>query len=392
MTPQIRFPQFTDEWQAKRLGDVVEFKNGKPFEDYVSKDGEYHLITIDSVDIEGNLKSKFKKVTKSDNSLQKNDIVTVLSDIAHGNLLGLTSLIPADRQFVLNQRMGRLRPKDGSSARFISHYINTKQAYYRKRGQGTSQRHIYERDINQMIVNMPMAKEQEKIAEFLTVVDERIGKIEKKLELLQQYKKGVMQKIFTQQIRFKNENGNPYPEWEEKKLREVIDVNPRTDRLPDKFIYIDLESVNSGRLLSERLVNKIEAPSRAQRLLNKNDILFQTVRPYQRNNFYFDRDGDYVASTGYAQLRYRECPQFIYQLIHTDDFVNKVLDYCTGTNYPAISSNDLGKIVIGAPGSLEEQQKIATFLTALDDKIKVEQTRLTAAKQWKKGLLQRMFV
>src|SRR5690606_40376361 len=81
---------------------------------------------------------------------------------------------------------------------------------------------------------------------------------------------------------------------------------PKNEGLPSSFVYIDLESVENGRLLKEDFISKDGAPSRAQRVLSKNDVLFQMVRPYQKNNLFFDKEGKYVASTGYAQIRTKQ--------------------------------------------------------------------------------------
>ena len=240
-------------------------------------------------------------------------------------------------------------------------------------------------------VHTPSLPEQEKIAAFLTSVDDRIDQLKRKKSLLQDYKKGAMQKLFSQELRFKDEQGKDFPDWEEKKLGEVAEVNPRNTDLPSEFLYIDLESVKKGQLSTPDLISKEDAPSRAQRVLNKDDILYQTVRPYQKNNYYFDLDGTYVASTGYAQLRTLESPQFVYQLLHTTAFLNQVLRRCTGTSYPAINSSDLGGIQINIP-SIPEQTKIANFLSTLDHKIEQVDTQITQSQTFKKGLLQQMFV
>jgi len=157
-------------------------------------------------------------------------------------------------------------------------------------------------------------------------------------------------------------------QWEEKNLGDICDINPKNENLPNTFIYIDLESVVDGSLQKENTVLKEEAPSRAQRILFKNDILFQMVRPYQKNNLFFDKDGDFVASTGYAQIRTKENSQFIFQYLHNQNFVDKVIERCTGTSYPAINSSDLGKIKIAIP-KLEEQKKIGDFLNIISQRI-----------------------
>jgi type I restriction enzyme S subunit len=179
-------------------------------------------------------------------------------------------------------------------------------------------------------------------------------------------------------------------EWVEKRLNKVSQVNPKSKKLPNEFIYIDLESVDKGRLVKSNKILKNNAPSRAKRVLLPEDILFQTVRPYQQNNYFYKLDGSYVASTGYAQIRANESTRFLYHKLHTDKFVNNVLLRCTGTSYPAINSTDLSKIKIFLPKE-KEQQKIATFLTSIDQKIEQLNQKRTLLESYKKGLIQKIF-
>lgn len=190
------------------------------------------------------------------------------------------------------------------------------------------------------------------------------------------------------QLRFPEFNG----EWEKKKIGETVIINPKITELPNSFIYIDLESVNNGVLSKENKISKNEAPSRAQRLLSNDDILYQTVRPYQKNNFYFNKSkNDYVASTGYAQIRSKHNKSsFIYQYLHSEYFVKKVLLRCTGTSYPAINSTDLSKIRVNFP-PVPEQQKIADFLTSVDTHIQTLEKKKAALELYKKGVTQKIF-
>ncbi len=180
--------------------------------------------------------------------------------------------------------------------------------------------------------------------------------------------------------------------WIAKSLKKVCEVNPANAELPEKFAYIDLESVEAGELKAHRIINRDEAPSRAQRLLRYGDVIFQIVRPYQRNNLHFkiDEEVPYVASTGYAQLRTSESEDFLFQAVHADDFIKRVIAKCTGSSYPAINSSDLADISLAIP-SKAEQQKIADCLSSLDELITAETQKLDALKTHKKGLMQQLF-
>lgn len=181
--------------------------------------------------------------------------------------------------------------------------------------------------------------------------------------------------------------------WNEKLLEDICTVNPSNDGLPNSFVYIDLESVEDGQLKAKNRIEKSDAPSRAQRHLRNGDVIFQVVRPYQRNNLYVDFDDgqQYVASTGYAQLRAKDSERFLYQAVHVDSFVEGVIAKCTGSNYPAINSSDLAEVRLFAPHDAAEQQKIADCLTSLDEVIAAQGRKVEALKAHKRGLMQQLF-
>lgn len=181
-------------------------------------------------------------------------------------------------------------------------------------------------------------------------------------------------------------------EWVVKKLNDVSNINPKTGDLPENFIYIDLDSVNKGILTKYNQINKVDAPSRAQRCLDVNDILFQTVRPYQMNNLFFElTDNKYVASTGYAQIKSKINSRFLYYYLHYHKFVNNVLSRCTGSNYPAINSTDLKKIKIKIPSSPNEQLLIGDLFHKIDQKIKLLENKHDYYLDFKKYLMQQIF-
>jgi len=210
-----------EDWEVKLLRDVVDFANGKPHEGNVEVDGRYCLITLDSIGIDGKLKAEHKRTNISDSSLSKNDIVSVLSDLAHGNLLGLCDLIPAGETYVLNQRMGRLRLKMPADAQFVRLQINRRQAHFRKRGQGTSQKHIYKRDFDDLPIPIPETTEQQAIAEALSDADALIAALEQLIAKKRHLKQGAMQQLLTGKKRVPGFGG----EWGVKTLGELFNFS-----------------------------------------------------------------------------------------------------------------------------------------------------------------------
>ncbi|MFA6145530.1 MAG: restriction endonuclease subunit S [Sulfurimonas sp.] len=393
--PKLRFPEFSGEWEEKKLGEVttyVDYRGRAP-----TKTEEGHFLVTAK-----NIKKGFIDYECSKEYVAEHDYLNVMSkglpevgDVLFTTEAPMGNVAQVDdKNIALAQRVIKFRSKKMLSNLYLLHYMLSAifQKLISEKSIGTTVQGISGKELHRIRLAFPSLNEQTKIATFLTAIDTKIDQLTKKQTLLKQYKKGVMQKIFSQELRFKADDGSEFSGWEEKTLGEIAEINPKTGSLPDEFIYIDLESVDSGTLLKETRISKFGAPSRAQRLLNKDDILFQMVRPYQRNNLFFNKIGNYVASTGYAQIRVNESAQFIYHLLHLDSFVNDVMSHCTGTSYPAINSSDLGIILIQIPSSIEEQTKIATFLTVIDTKIDLATKQLNATKQFKKALLQQMFV
>ena len=237
---------------------------------------------------------------------------------------------------------------------------------------------------------LPLLKERERIAEILTTQDKVIELYEKKIKQLQLLKKVCLQKMFPRQGRNVPEFRFPgFTEpWEQRKLRDLALFNPKAE-LPDVFEYVDLESVVGTEMLSHRTETKKSAPSRAQRLAQSGDLFFQTVRPYQKNNYLFcNQCKHYVFSTGYAQMRPFVDSYFLLCLVQNDAFVKDVLDNCTGTSYPAINSNDLAEIEIFSTLNLHEQKQIGVFFKNLDHLITLHQRKLDEEKRKKKALMQ----
>ncbi|MBR8709909.1 hypothetical protein IX321_002737 [Bacteroides pyogenes] len=200
-------------------------------------------------------------------------------------------------------------------------------------------------------------------------------------------------------INNKNKNPNVPPlrfpefsgEWEMVSLQDIATINPKSDSLQNTFIYIDLEAVEKGELRKIQEIMREEAPSRAQRVIDNNDILFQCVRPYQKNNYIHKTQNtsnqQWVASTGYAQIRTTESPNYIYHLLNTDGFNRKVMVRCTGSSYPAINSEDLATIRFYFTIDKKEQLKISRLLDLLDERIATQNKIIDRLESLIRGIM-----
>lgn len=204
--PELRFPEFKEDWQSIKLKDISIYQNGTSYENQIDDKGNFYLITLNSLDIEGNLKQEHKKIKTPEWVLNKDDLVMVLSDVAHGNFLGLTDIIPENDKYVLNQRMALLRIKKDYNVKFIRYYINHNQQYFKSIGQGSSQKNLAKDAILNFDILNPSKKEQDKISECLSSISDMISAQIEKIEALKLYKKGLMQGLFPSLEEVKDES------------------------------------------------------------------------------------------------------------------------------------------------------------------------------------------
>lgn len=280
-------------------------------------------------------------------------------------------------ELVTNQTFIGLVPNEKTNVEYLFYAMQKEEAKLNSLSSGTTIRYLSREQFENYKLSFPQLDEQAKIAEVLTSVDEAIDRTHALIEKYKRIKAGMMQDLLRK--------------GEEVLLGDnrYFDINPRTTGIPQRFYYIDLESVVAGELLKQDIFNRGFAPSRAQRLLQTNDILFQMVRPYQKNNYFFEKEFDLptVASTGYAQIRTNQNPKFLYYALHTDKVLRSVMTKCTGSNYPAINSTELKRVSVVLP-TIDEQNEISEQLAAADEKIQTERDYLAKLQCIKKGLMQ----
>ncbi|MFT2615917.1 restriction endonuclease subunit S [Helicobacter pylori] len=201
LSQRKRLKGFNQAWQRVRLGDICEFGNGGAYETLIVENGDFKLISLNSIDIDGNLKNTMKRVNFYDNSLKQDDIVMVLSDVAHGDFLGLCAVIPSN-DYVLNQRMGRLRIRnDCINILFLRLYINANQKYFKMQGQGSSQLNLSKKAIEDFEIPLPPLNEQSAIANILSALDNEIASLKNKKRQFENIKKALNHDLMSTKIR-----------------------------------------------------------------------------------------------------------------------------------------------------------------------------------------------
>ncbi|WP_390571719.1 restriction endonuclease subunit S [Helicobacter pylori] len=204
-------------WQRVRLGDICEFGNGGAYETLIVENGDFKLISLNSIDIDGNLKNTMKRVNFYDNSLKQDDIVMVLSDVAHGDFLGLCAVIPSN-DYVLNQRMGRLRKRnDCINILFLRLYINANQKYFKMQGQGSSQLNLSKKAIEDFEILLPPLKEQIAIANILSGLDRYLCALDALILKKESVKKALSFELLSQRKRLKGFN----QAWQKVRLGDI---------------------------------------------------------------------------------------------------------------------------------------------------------------------------
>lgn len=195
LVPEFRFDGFDGELNSFRINELIEYSNGNTLEPLITENGDLEVLNLNSVSINGQLKGTSKYISSPYPTLEKNDIIMILSDIAHGNLIGKTAVIPESNKYVLNQRVAQLKPKNIDSY-FLSYYINHNQKDLYALSAGTSQLNLSKTEILKYYVRIPALEEQQKIGKFFKNLDTQIENEEKLLESYKMMKKSLLQKMF----------------------------------------------------------------------------------------------------------------------------------------------------------------------------------------------------
>ncbi|EIM78420.1 restriction modification system DNA specificity domain-containing protein [Nitritalea halalkaliphila LW7] len=398
--PKLRFIGFSESWEKTTLGELLTFKNGLNAgkEDY--GDGEKFINVLDIIQ---NNFITYDKIIGSVKASEKNKEIY---KVEYGDVLFQRSSETREEVGQANVYLDREKPalfggfvirgkkKSDYDPIFINHLLKTplsRQEITSKSG-GSTRYNVGQETLSSVEITIATLPEQQKIASFLSSVDERIELLERKKEKLEAYKKGVMQQIFTQQIRFKKDDGSKFPDWEEKKSKDVfmnISNKKHNGDLP-----ILSASQERGMVLREENGIKIQASEKSvtsYKIVEPDDFVI-SLRSFQGGLDHSKFLG--ICSPAYTVLRNKIPvePQFYKFYFKKESFITRLSQTVVGIrDGKQITFDNFGQIKIPYP-SVQEQKKIAAFLNTIDQNLETLDSQIQGLSTWKKGLLQQMFV
>jgi type I restriction enzyme S subunit len=394
--PSLRFPEFDGEWETRNFGDIATNKSGKynPLKEtnsvkcieleHLSSESSQLIDYIDGKN-SGSIKNKFEK-----------------GDVLFGKLRPyLKKYLLAPFDGVCSSEIWVLKGINISNE-FLFRIIQTDNFIdLANQSSGSKMPRADWNLVKNGVFSFPSLPEQTKIASFLTAVDDKLQALKHKLTLLEQYKKGVMQKIFAQELRFKPspiealEMGDEYPDWVEKKLGDVGTIISGLTYSPDDINEDGILVLRSSNVQNRRLSfqDNVYVKTSAFNPVKLSDILI-CVRNGSKHligkNTIIDKETAGVAFGAFMSVYRSEYNLYFFHYFDTDEYKNEVHKNL-GATINSINGSDLKKFKIPFP-SIEEQTKIASFLSAIDEKIEKTTQQLTQTETFKKGLLQQLFV
>lgn len=402
--PQLRFLEFSGEWEEKVLGDLIQSLDAGisvNSTDRPARLNEKSILKTSCVS-DGVFNEAENKVVLDEGEIQRlKEPVTansiIISRMNTPALVGANSFVKHDNlNTFLPDRLWAAKIKQDASPLWTSILISSSKirALLSTRATGTSNsmKNITKGDVLTLPIVSPSKQEQEKIASFLTFVDTKIEQLTKKKALLEQYKKGVMQKIFAQEIRFRDDDGSEYPEWVEKnggKLFESISNKNHNSDL--SILAISQEHGAIPRELINYQISVTDKSVDSYKIVDVGDFII-SLRSFQGGIEYSNYKG--ICSPAYIILR-NSVPinkLFYKSYFKTEYYIQRLCEKLEGIrDGKMISYKYFSEIELPFP-SLPEQTKIANFLSSLDSKLLHVEKQLNSTKEFKKALLQQMFV
>ncbi|HDR2190244.1 TPA: restriction endonuclease subunit S, partial [Staphylococcus aureus] len=371
--PELRFPGFEGEWEEKKLEDIIKVNSGK----------DYKHLDKGDIPVYGT----GGYMTSVSEPLSEIDAVGI------GRKGTINKPYVLEAPFWTVDTLFYCTPKKEVDILFILSLF--RKINWKVYDESTGVPSLSKQTINKIIRFVPTNKEQQKIGKFFSKLDRQIELEEQKLELLQQQKKGYMQKIFSQELRFKDENGNDYPDWEEKKIEDIASQvygggTPNTKI--KEFWNGDIPWIQSSDVKVNDLILQ-----QCNKFISKNSIELSSAKLIPANSIAIvTRVGvgklclvefDYATSQDFLSLSSLKYDKLysLYSLLYT---MKKISANLQGTSIKGITKKELLDSIIKIPHNLEEQQKIGELFYKIDKYISFNKCKIEMLKSLKQGLLQ----
>jgi type I restriction enzyme S subunit len=397
--PALRFPNYFDNWEIDKLSNVVEIKNGKAHEGFVteSKKG-FIIVNSRFISTDGRIR---KYSSKNLSPAEVGDVLMVLSDLPNGKALGKCFFVNSDNVYAVNQRVSAFRAGGKIFPKFLYYRLN-RHPYFLKFNDGVSQTHLLVDTVNNCpIIYPPNHQEQIKIVTVFTEIEKYIENLKLQRVKLEKYRDGIMKKIFTQELRFKDKHGHIFADWQNLSLGDVF------ERITQKN--------NTGN-------NNVLTISAQQGLINQEKFFTKLVSAKDVTGYYLLHNGDFAYnksySKGYPIGAIKRLNKFDSGVVSTlyicfrpkqtangnyfEHFFNSgaanhsisriVQEGARNHGLLNLALSDFFETVSFKVPSLEEQEVIAKFLTSIEELVSAKSQQVELAEKWKKGLLQKMFV
>ena len=385
MVPRLRFSGFNDRWVKRFLSDISIITTGStpPTSEKKFYDSNDYMF-ISPFDIKDT--NRFINVSKnyvSELGFQEGRklVPNTVLFVGIGSTIGKVGQIK--HESITNQQIHSLIADENTSNDFIYSLLECKKNRIRLLASNQAVPQINKSDFSKLKFYFPSHKEQQKIASFISSLDNKISQLEKKKTLLETYKRGIIQRIFSQELRFKDENGQEFPKWEVKGLSEIFHIKAGGDIKKSKVSKVKTETF------------KYPVYSNSE----KENGLYGFTDSYKFENGVITVSGR--GTLGIANARFENfypivrllclIPKEEVDLIFFQHSINEIKILPESTGVPQLTAPQLSLYKVSYP-PLNEQKKIASFLSSIDNKIEITSTQLEKTREFKKGLLQQMFV
>lgn len=374
--PKLRFPEFKDIWNSHKIEDMFD-RVGTP----VDLDD---TLTYREIGIRSHGKGIFHKDETTASEIGDKRIFWVEPDCFVVNIVfawerAVAKTTEAENGMIASHRFPMYKPKkDVVDLDYITEYFITKRGQniliLASPGGAGRNKTLGQKEFAKSVVKLPSLPEQQKIAEFLSTIDTVIEKQKETVSAWEERKKGVMQKLFGQEVRFKADDGSDFPEWEEKKLGEILAVHHGKD-------YKNLKKGNVPVYGTGGIITYVEdfLCDWACVCIGRKGTIDKPL--------YIDTPFWCVDTLFFTKAKDKHIPKFQFYLFQMIPWKK----YNEASGVPSLNASTIQNINVTIPCP-EEQQKIADYLSSLDEVIDKQKATLAAWEELKKGLLQQMFV